>query len=638
MKKKIKLISLLTFMHIIMFSIFRLLSYIYHFDLYNNLNFSKTLFAFFDGIRFDISIIFTFSGIFFLAMLFPFKKALPYKISAIFLMLLFNIYFIVLSSDILFFENVKRHISDEIILMSNDLIFFIDYAKGNYFFYFLIFFLFLLNYYSLKKLFAWINENLKYWQQKNNFFSEAATIIIFIFVSVFLIRGTPDGRPINIIDAFSNGSNQYGNLVLNGVFTAYHSSRAYKPASKNHMDEKKAFEKASKFLVEDYEYIPDLNYPLARKYKSLELKDEKNYNVVIILLESWTYKFIDSFSGSNYKVTPNLDRIYSEALVFKNFYANGQRSIFGITSTLISIPQIQGLPYLGKGLEISNIFRPAKYFNSKGYNTIAAQSSTRRSFRVSSITKALGFKEFYGMEDIPVIFDYDTHETPNFGWDYDTLDFFFHKLNSSEKPFFSFVFTGTTHEKFILPHKQFEKYPHEPYGLNGYLNTLFYSDYSLGNFFEKARATDWFKNTIFIITADHALGKFQKDSINDKFKIPLLIYAPDIISKGISNELGSQVDIMPTILDITGADSSFAGIGKSLLRKSNKRFAFLNNGRLMTLLTDKGKIDFIDSKIISTDLRDQTSLNSLKEIFYSIDQSIYQTIKKNKFFKLQTEQ
>jgi len=633
MKIKLKLIFFLVLLQILMFSIFRVASYIYHFDLYDNLDSFHTIIAFLDGIRFDISILFTFSGIFLLFILFPVKKTVYYKILLIFLILLFNIYFFILTADILFFENVKRHISDEIILMSNDLFFFVNYIKGNYLFYFMIFVLLSINYYSIKKLFQWTNHNLNGKKQKTNMVSFITATIIFIFVSIFLIRGTPDGRPINIIDAFSKGSNQYGNLVLNGVFTAYHSSRAYKPSSKQHMNEKIAFEKASEFILEDYEYIPDKNYPLTKKYKLVNSMEEKKYNIAIILLESWTCKFIDSFSGKNYKVTPNIDKIFNESLVFKNFYANGQRSIFGITSTLVSIPQIHGLPYLGKGLEISNIFRPAKYFNSKGYNSIAVQSSKRRSFRVSSIAKALGFKEFYGMEDIPVVFDYETDETPNFGWDYDTLDFLFHNLDSSKKPFFSFVFTGTTHEKYILPHKKFEKYPHQSYGLNGYLNTLFYSDYSLGVFFEKAKKTDWFKNTIFIITADHAIGKFQENTLDDKFKIPLLIYAPYIIKPEISDKLGSQVDIIPTILDITGSNSSFAGIGKSLMKKSDKRFAFLNNGGLITFLTDQGKIDIAGNKIIETDLQDKNQINFLKETFFAIDQSIYQSIKNNKFYK-----
>lgn len=631
MKKKFKLILFLAFIHLLLFSFFRLANYIYHHEMYDNLNFIQIVSAFLNGIRFDLSIFFTFSGIFFLLILFPFKKIWIYKFFLVLAVLLFNIYAVILCADFLFFEHVKRHISDEIILMKNDLLFFVDYVKDSFLFYAAVFILVSVNYYLIKILFSWINKNLNKIQK--NIIPALAGIFIFLVVSIFLIRGTLDGKPINIIDAFSNGSNQYGNLVLNGVFTSYHSSRAYKPSSKKYMEEQKAFEKASQFLLENFEYIPDKNYPLTRKYKLVNSMEEKKYNIAIILLESWTCKFIDSFSGKNYKVTPNIDKIFNESLVFKNFYANGQRSIFGITSTLVSIPQIQGLPYLGNGLEISNIFRPAKYFNSKGYNSIAVQSSKRRSFRVSSIAKALGFKEFYGMEDIPVVFDYETDETPNFGWDYDTLDFLFHNLDSSKKPFFSFVFTGTTHEKYILPHKKFEKYPHQSYGLNGYLNTLFYSDYSLGVFFEKAKKTDWFKNTIFIITADHAIGKFQENTLDDKFKIPLLIYAPYIIKPEISDKLGSQVDIIPTILDITGSNSSFAGIGKSLMKKSDKRFAFLNNGGLITFLTDQGKIDIAGNKIIETDLQDKNQINFLKETFFAIDQSIYQSIKNNKFYK-----
>lgn len=618
-----------------MFSLFRCANYIYYFDIYSRITPADTFYAFLDGIRFDFSIFFTFSGIFLLLILLPLKKNLIQKTAAFFIIVLLNIYFILLSADLIFFEHVKRHLSDEILLIGNDLFFFVDYLKGNYTFYLITAALLTVNVYLIKKIFLWIDTFFKTCSSRSrqNTALNTGSIVLFIAVSVFFIRGTPTGTPINIIDAFTKGSNEYGNLVLNGVFTAYHSSRVHNPYLKKHLSDEKAFIKASDYLIEDYEYRPFKEYPLTRKLRDSEKREPKDFNIVIILLESWGAEFIDSFSNKNYKVTPNLDRIYKDSLVFDNFYANGQRSIFGITSVLLSIPQIQGLPYLGQGLEVSNIFRAANHFNSRGYRTIAVQSSSRRSYRVSSIAMALGFKEFYGMQDIPIVYPYSTDETPNFGWDYDTFEFLFNKLDSGQKPFFSFIFTGTTHSKFILPDKKFEKYPHDPYKLNGYLNTLFYSDYSLGNFLEKARQTDWFKNTIFFITADHTNGKSPGNGIRDTFGIPLLIYAPGIIEPGVSHKLGSQVDIMPTILDITGSDTSFAGIGKSLLRKSDKRFAFLNKGRVTSFLTDEGRIDIAGSKVVSSSIQDQNKVGLLKENFFALDQSLYQSIKDNKFFK-----
>lgn len=635
MKQRFKILFFLVLLHIFIFSFFRIFNYIKYFDIFSSLGTNQMIIAFIDGIRFDLSIFFTFSGILFLLVLVPVNSKLFHKINASTILILLNFYIIILSADIEFFGNVKRHLADEILLMKNDLGFITSFIKGNIKLNILIFMIFVLNIFILKKSFFWINSNLKRISlTKKNKIKASFALFLFLTTSVLIIRGTPSGRPINVIDAFTMGSKQYGNLVLNGVFTAYHSSRAYKKADKNFFnDDETAFKKASSYIIDDHEIIPNEKFPLEKKIRPKNKRDKNNYNIAIILLESWSYAFIDSLSGSAYGVTPNIDEIAKDAFVFKNFYANGQRSIVGIASTLLSIPQINGLPYLGQGLEVSNVFRVANYFNNQGYRTIAVQSSGRRSFRVSSITKALGFKEFYGREDIPVVFNYTSNERPNFGWDYDTLEFFYNKLDSGKKPFFSFVFTGTTHEKFILPHEKFEKYPHDQHGLNGFLNTLYYSDYSIGKFFEKAKKADWFKNTIFIITADHCLGKFQKNDINAKFKIPLMVYAPGIIKKGESQTLGSQVDIIPTILDLTGADISFSGTGKSLLRKSQNRFAILNQGKLMTILNDKGSISMMDKKLVSSDLAKNETQESLKDILFSVDQSVYKLVKNNRFYK-----
>jgi len=107
------------------------------------------------------------------------------------------------------------------------------------------------------------------------------------------------------------------------------------------------------------------------------------------LLESWTPEYIDSFSDKNFAVTPNFDSIANNGLKFTNFYANGDRSIYGLTATLLGIPQILGIPYLGTGLEVYNIFRIGKIFDEMGYRTIFAQTSSSGSYRVDAIAKGL---------------------------------------------------------------------------------------------------------------------------------------------------------------------------------------------------------------------------------------------------------
>ncbi len=119
------------------------------------------------------------------------------------------------------------------------------------------------------------------------------------------------------------------------------------------------------------------------------------------MFESLSAGYVDSFSENDYGVTPNFDYYANNGLKFTNFYANGQRSLTGITALLAGITQPHGMPPLGEGLELSKLSYLGKLAAQNGYDTLAIQSSNRGSFKVDAIMNLAGFKQYYGAEDIP---------------------------------------------------------------------------------------------------------------------------------------------------------------------------------------------------------------------------------------------
>jgi hypothetical protein len=118
-----------------------------------------------------------------------------------------------------------------------------------------------------------------------------------------------------------------------------------------------ALETVKDNLLDSYEEVfSNEDYPLMRQRLTFNANG-KNYNVIIILLESWQKDYIDSFSGSSYGVTQNFDAIAKHSIIFDNFYANGQRSIMGLMSVFFSLPYVQGMSYIGLGLENSGQVR-----------------------------------------------------------------------------------------------------------------------------------------------------------------------------------------------------------------------------------------------------------------------------------------
>ena len=221
------------------------------------------------------------------------------------------------------------------------------------------------------------------------------------------------------------------------------------------------------------------------------------------MLESFSAKFVDSFTNSHLGVTPYLDFLSNHGVKFVNAYANGMHSIIGIGAILAGVvPPINTDLYFGKGLESSNFSYIGSIFKKNGYHTLAMQSSNRHSFRVDSITKMAGFDKYFGAEDFKTHqHNEDKNKMPFYGtWDGDMFNRFFTEINKLQEPFLAFTFTATTHFPFYLPSKKYEIYPHSDQNLNGFLNTMYYTDCMIQDFMHKAQTAKWFKNTIFIYT------------------------------------------------------------------------------------------------------------------------------------------
>lgn len=336
-------------------------------------------------------------------------------------------------------------------------------------------------------------------------------LLLALFALVWLGRGmVVSGKPIDVIDAFAAGNERRANLALNGAFVTLHEARREGRKPLRLVDGKLFEEMAAEHGDRPFAW---------RNERSFEHRP----NVVLILLESWSYRYIDALGGNGYGVTPNFDRIVAQSQVWDRFYAAGQRSITGIQAALTSLPALNSQPLLGYGLELNRINRIADIVEGEGYATLMMQSSNRRSFHLDGIASSLGFDRYYGKEDMPLRRHYP-QDVPRFGWDYEAFMFLADQLSSqpAEHPFFAFLFTGTTHEPFADPGAKFHIRPHDPRSENGFLNTLHYSDWALGEFMRQAASKAWFKDTVFVFTADHTLNSEGLDLAAD-YHIPLVI-------------------------------------------------------------------------------------------------------------------
>jgi len=634
----IQILSALTLSMVLMMGIriFFLLRYPEDFAPLDTLELLETLLM---GGRIDLISLLSFSGIFILLLTLPLKILSKTKtrqaIALLWAAILVSIAAISMG-DILYFEFSRRHLSSEVFNLGNDTDLIISMAFGSFIFYtigallvsFLVFYLFT---HLFKHEVHPVQSPKKAW-----LISFVALVLIIIG-----IRGSISGsKSIGVADAFTVNKVCSGNLALNGFFCIYRSSKDNK--SQILMDTPKAITLTKKFLSTANAPFINKEFPLMREYKDPTKKD---YNVVIVLLESMGAEHIDGFTHyPELGVTPYFKELSEKGLKFNNFYSNGYRSIFGITSIYTGISLPSGFDYLGKGLELSNLSYLGNIAKKNGYSTLAMQGANRRSYRVDAVSHLAGFEEFYGAEDIPDVEAVEEGRSISTGtYDHNLLQFYHKKLSTLKEPFLGFAFTSTTHSDFHLPASKYEPYPHDLRDYNGYLNALTYTDSAIKRFMKQCEKETWFDNTIFIFTSDHGSGdaanpiskklrgEFTSLSSVEHFRIPLLIYAPGIFKAKEINTLGSHVDIFPSIIDYLGWKGEFTVLGNSLFDDSvENRSVLFNGGQIIGFIRPEGYLMYNFKDIVETNAsKPQKLLHELK----AVNTAQAHLIQTNRWFK-----
>jgi hypothetical protein len=465
------------------------------------------------------------------------------------------------TADHYFLADVQRHIGQELTTVGNDLDFLFAYAEGpaDWGLVALV---------VVAVMVGWFGAALVRRGQSGASIGQAVLILMLVLVAG---RGSFGNKPLNAIDAFSAGSYDLAQLELSGAFSMAKAIGSGPP---------KIGQRKFDAALAQLGYRPG-EQPFARVAAGTP-----THNVVLFLLESWSAKYVDAFSnGHPLGLTPNLDRMAREGVIFTNFYSSGQRSFEGVQATLTGLPALPGMQTLTQGLNLQ-VPRVGRLATSTGMRTIFTQSAPRRSLRLDSVSRSLGFEEYYGREDnARLLIDYPDAAAFRFGLDHETMQGLADRLHGESRPFLAFLFTGSTHAPYApVPEALQSKYPKDD-PEKGLRDVIHYADWSIGQFMERARREPWFDNTVFIFTADHPQGsrKPNKD-LRDRFHIPLVIYAPGLLEHRVDPNVASHVDIFDTIVELIGVQASYLSTGHSLLDPQPRDRALIRSGENVGLV------------------------------------------------------
>jgi len=413
-------------------------------------------------------------------------------------------------------------------------------------------------------------------------------MVMFIII-LLTMRGGIESKPIQSVFAYNEGTMAQGHLTLNGVFATIHSLYQSHMRVPNFMPEPEAEAIVQEIYASPHEIYLDPSYPLMRERTSPHLGQEK-YNVVILLLESWDPDFIDitrELAGKKpYGVTPNYNALVKKGRLYTNFYANGQRSIDGIAAVIAGVPRVPGAGGIGEGIEANAIGWLGKIAKEQGYSTSFLQGSFRHSFYMDKISPLAGFDIYKGSEDLPSL-----HPNPPKsqwgGWDYDLFMAGHALYQQSHQPFLSVMFSVSTHTPWALPEPRFKKFKGNS-DAERFLNTMYYTDWALGEFFKSVEKSSFAKNTIFMLLADHASGNMAHPDMRAQYQIPLLILGPNV-ETGIDDTLSSQVDLIPSIIDLAGwKNAKYASLGHSFIDVTNNRSVIFGRDAMTGRIEDNG--------------------------------------------------
>lgn len=387
-------------------------------------------------------------------------------------------------------------------------------------------------------------------------------------------------------------------LVLNTPFSLIRTSR-------------KTFYKTEHFFT-DAE-VENLYTPVQEIKSNLPFKP---YNVVVIILESFGKSGIGYFNkdlnrGTYKGFTPFLDSLLSVSYTTMNGFANGRKSIDALPSILAGIPAGE-VPFVLTPYANNQLKSLPAILAEKGYQTSFFHGAPNGSMGFKAILNLMGVSNYYGKDEYNHNEDFDGL----WGiWDEPFFQFFAKNLDTMRQPFFSTIFSVSSHHPYKVP----EKYKHVfPTGDLPILETMAYTDMALQKFFATAATKPWFNNTLFVISADHAtvsnIPQYQTGI--GRLGIPIAFYMPNnLLPAKTDSAIIQQTDIMPSVLSLLQYKGRIVSFGKNIFDSTHTNFSAsfmetfrwieddyvleFNNGR------SSGLFNFAKDKLMKTDLQNR---------------------------------
>ena len=571
----------------VLFSISRLGFYYFNTEHFSDMTFSRFMRIVLGGFKFDISAILFVNSLYILLYLLP----LPFRQHKIYQAVLKWIFFITNAialatnaGDFFYFSFILKRSTADVLMFAGEgniltlfRLFLIDYWQG---FVFWILQVALLVYaYNRLKF-----RDVLVAKKSSFYFSGMGWLLISAYFTVVGMRGgfTGTTRPITLgnAGAYTEKPLEMA-IVLNTPFAMIRTLG------------KKPLKEPEYFKKDELEKI----------YSPVHLADTtgtfKPLNVVVIIMESFAKEYVGALNknldnGTYQGYTPFLDSLIGISRSFQYAFANGRKSIDALPSVVASIPSMVQ-PYVTSSYASNDINSMASLLKTKGYQTAFFHGAPNGSMGFDAIMKLAGYDKYYGMTE----YGNDTDFDGSWGiWDEEFMQYMDKTLDKFKEPFLATFFSVSSHHPFKVPARYVGKFKK---GTLDFHIPIQYSDLALRKFFAQAAKEPWFKNTLFVLTADHSNHAWHpeyKTSIGD-FSIPILFYHPGNPElKGMDSTVIQQMDIMPTVMHYLNFDGNYMSFGINAFDKNANHFAVNYNNSVYQIIKGNYVLQLLEEKTI----------------------------------------
>ncbi|HEX5329159.1 LTA synthase family protein [Sulfuricurvum sp.] len=393
-------------------------------------------------------------------------------------------------------------------------------------------------------------------------------VVAVLFIG---IRSSFGHRPANISDALYSTNRMANEIAKNSLYSIGYAYKSYtkegnliKPYGKMELSE--AYARVGKKLALN----PNQEFPFNR-LEPTRFKTQKPKNLVIFIQESMGSQFV-GFSGGDTAITPNMEKLSHEGVAFTNLFSNGTRSIQGLAGMSSGYLPLPGEGVVKRNKSQSDFFTVAALLKPLGYKSSFIYGGEGRFDNMRSWYMGNGFDEVIEQKD---------YRNPSFvsTWGVSDEDLV---LKANEKfkshaekgeKFVSVMFSSSNHSPFELPEGKIDFITGKP--KQSVENAVKYADFAIGRLFELAKKESYYKDTVFVVVADHNVRVYGDDLVPvNMFHIPALIISDGVKAQKYGT-LATQPDVLATALDMIGVDLTYPILGHSIYSDKKQEVALM---------------------------------------------------------------